>query len=75
MYPRDFFDTYWRPELSNEVFVAMPFHDEFTPVWDRAIQPAIDEDVAEPIRARRVDATIISGSVITDILDGIAPRN
>lgn len=72
MYPRDFFDTYWRPELLDEVFVAMPFHDEFTPVWDKAIQPAIDEDVAEPIRARRVDATILSGSVITDILNGIA---
>lgn len=72
MYPRDFFDTYWRPELLDEVFVAMPFHDEFTPVWDKAIQPAIDEDAAEPIRARRVDATILSGSVITDILNGIA---
>jgi hypothetical protein len=72
MYPRDFFDTYWRPEILDEVFVAMPFHDEFKPVWDRAIQPAIDEDVAEPVQARRVDATILSGSVITDILDGIA---
>ncbi len=72
MYPRDFFDTYWRSEIRDEVFVAMPFHDEFAPVWQDAIVPAIDEDIAGPIRARRVDATILSGSIITDILDGIA---
>ena len=72
MYPQQFFDTFWRPELLDQVFVAMPFHDEFTPVWDVAIQPAIDHDVAGPLRARRVDATTLSGSVITDILNGIA---
>lgn len=72
MYPRDYFDTYWRSELAEEVFVAMPFHDEFTPVWDQSIQRAIDEDIDGPLQARRVDATILSGSVITDILDGIA---
>lgn len=72
MYPREFFDTYWRPEIRNEVFVAMPFHDEFTPVWKEAIQPAVDHDVAGGLQARRVDATVLSGSIITDILDGIA---
>jgi hypothetical protein len=72
MYPRDFFDTYWRTELRDEVFVAMPFHDEFTPVWDLAIRPAIETDSRTGFRANRVYASVLSGSIITDILDGIA---
>ncbi|MEW6358769.1 MAG: hypothetical protein AB1696_20710 [Planctomycetota bacterium] len=72
MFPRDFFDTYWRTEIRDEIFVAMPFHDEFTPVWTEAIQPAIDHDLGGTLHAKRVDATVLCGSVITDILDGIA---
>lgn len=71
MYPRDFFDTYWRTDRRNEIFIAMPFHDEFTPVWERAIRPAIEED-QRSITAKRVDATILSGSIVIEILDGIA---
>lgn len=71
VYPRDFFDTYWRAELRDEVFVAMPFHDEFNPVWDQAIQPAV-ADSGSGLEARRVDTTVLSGSIITQILDGIA---
>lgn len=72
MYPRNFFDTYWRTELRDEVFVAMPFHDEFTPVWDLAIRPSIETDSGTGLRADRVNASVLSGSIITDILDGIA---
>ncbi len=72
MYPCDYFEKYWRPEIREEVFVAMPFHDEFCPIWNDGIRPAIDDDIPGPINARRVDATILSGSIITDILDGIA---
>ena len=72
MYPREFFDTYWRSEIKDEVFVAMSFHDEFTPVWEMAIRPAIEQGSGGQLRARRVNATVLSGSVITDILDGIA---
>lgn len=72
MYPRDYFETYWRPEIREEVFVAMPFHDEFSPIWNEGIKPAIAGDIPGPIKARRVNATILSGSIITDILDGIA---
>lgn len=50
----------------------MPFHDEFTPIWETTISPAIEQDSVGELRARRVDATILSGSVITDILDDIA---
>lgn len=72
MYPRDFFDSYWRPKLRDAVFVAMPFHDEFTPVWLEAIQPAVDVDLGRDFKAERVDATVLSGSIVTRILDGIA---
>jgi hypothetical protein len=72
MYPREFFDTYWRPEIRDEVFVAMPFNNEFMPVWEKAILPAIDHDVAGGLRAKRADATVLSGSIITDILERIA---
>lgn len=72
MYPRDYFETYWRHEIREEVFVAMPFHDEFSSIWNDGIKPSIDDDIPGPIKARRVDATILSGSIITDILDGIA---
>jgi hypothetical protein len=72
VYPRDYFETYWRTDQRDEIFVAMPFHAEFTPVWAQAIQPGIDNDSLTNLRAHRVDATTLSGSVITDILDGIA---
>lgn len=72
MYPRDFFDSYWRPELRNSVFVAMPFHNEFTPIWRDAIQPAIEQDLQSSFTAERVDATVLSGSIVTSILDCIA---
>ncbi len=72
MYPRDFLDSYWRPAVRDSVFVAMPFHDEFTPIWRDAIQPAIEQDLQPHLQAERVDATTLSGSIITGILDGIA---
>lgn len=72
MYPRDYFDTYWRTELRNEVFVAMPFHDEFLPVWEEAIRIGVEKDCPYNLTAKRVDVTTISGSIITDIMDGIA---
>lgn len=72
MYPRDFLDSYWRPAIRDSVFVAMPFHDEFTPIWQDAICPAIETDLRVRLRAERVDTTILSGSIVTSILDGIA---
>ncbi len=72
MYPRHYFDTFWRTELRNEVFVAMSFYDEFRPVWEEAIRLGIENDCPYNLTAKRVDVTTISGSVITDIMDGIA---
>ncbi|PHS07139.1 MAG: hypothetical protein COA78_13725 [Blastopirellula sp.] len=72
MYPKEYFDTYWRPEIRNEVFIAMPFHDEFTPIWERALKPAIEEDNDLDLIAYRVDSSNLSGSIVTEILDRIA---
>jgi hypothetical protein len=71
MNPRDFFDTFWRPVIRNEVFVAMPFKDSvLEPVWTQAIEPAIETDCGMP--AQRLDVTTLTGSVITSILDHVA---
>ncbi len=72
MYPREYFDTYWRGDLKNEVFVIMSFAPEFQPVWEQAIKPAIEIDTVGTPFANRVDATVLAGSIITDILEGIA---
>lgn len=72
MYPREYFDTFWRGDLRNEVFVIMSFDREFESVWTDAIKPAIEMDTAGNPAAHRVDITTLSGSIITEILDGIA---
>jgi len=75
MYPRLFFDTYWRGSLRKEVFVATSFVHEFADVWNDAILPAIETDLADSgdsYRAHRVDISTISDSIHREILDGIA---
>ena len=74
MYPRAWFDTYWRGTLKPEVFVAMSFADEFNSVWENAIKPAIENDLegGGKYTAHRVDVTTLSGSIVTEIFDGIA---
>jgi hypothetical protein len=74
MYPRTWFDTYWRGTLKPEVFVAMSFADEFKPVWENAIRPAIETDLegGGKYKAHRVDVTTLSGSIVAEIFDGIA---
>ena len=71
MFPRRFFDTYWRTDIREEVFVAMPFHDEFDGIWNHCILPAIESNRGG-LLARRVDASTLSGSIVVNILDGIA---
>ena len=41
MYPRTYFETFMRYEASNEIFVAIPFSNEFTQALDQIIVPAI----------------------------------
>lgn len=72
MHPRDFLDSYWRAGTRDSAFIAMPFHSEFSPIWIDALRPAIEQDLQPVLKAERVDASILSGSIIMDILDGIA---
>ena len=44
VFPPQYFDTYLRPELLNQVFLAMSFGDEFTNAWKDIIQHAVDEN-------------------------------
>ena len=69
MFPREYFDTYWRPDLRDEVFVAMSFASCFTATWEEILKPAI---VAVGLKPHRVDITKTSGSILTEIMDGIA---
>jgi len=69
MYPREFFDTFWRPDIKDEVFVAMSFDSSLSQAWENIIRPGIEDT---GLRPHRVDATRISGSIITEIMDGIA---
>ncbi len=74
MYPREFFDTYWRGDLRREVFVAISFADEFEEICEEAIKPAIEKDLdpENPYRANCLNTSTISGSIHREILDGIA---
>ena len=73
MFPREYFDTYWRPDLRDEVFVAMSFAACFNDAWTEIIRPAVDGQLADlNLTAHRVDTTTISGSILTEIMDGIA---
>jgi hypothetical protein len=72
MYPREYFDNFWRPGLKNEVFVVMSFAAEFTPVWEHAIKPAIEIDTPGQMVAHRADITRLSGSILSQIFDGVA---
>jgi hypothetical protein len=72
MYPRDFLDSYWRFGVRDSAFIAMPFHSEFSSIWHDALRPAIEQDLRPALVAKRVDASILSGSIIMEILDGIA---
>ena len=69
MYPRRFFDTFWRGDTRKEVFVAMPFNDEFNSIYEEAIDPAT---TSIGMQSKRVNASVLSGAIVTDILDGIA---
>lgn len=68
MYPKIYLDFFRDLEDTNEVFVAMPFSDEFQPRWERIFIPAITQIKLNPYR---VDVRKISDSILIDILDGI----
>lgn len=71
MHPRVFLDGYWRSDLRPDIFVAMPFPEEFRLRWDQIYRPAISEP---PIGLRpiRVDESKSGDSILTEIIDGVA---
>jgi hypothetical protein len=74
MHPRTFLDSFWRNDLRNEVFVAMPFRDDFVPRWDTIIRPAIEDEplLGLALKGVRVDTRKSGDSILTDIADGVA---
>lgn len=49
----------------------MPISDESNRVYEEAVHPAIT-DASIGMQSRRVDASVLSGAIVTDILDGVA---
>ena len=70
MYPRQFLDTFWSPEIRDQVFVAISFDKIFQSIYDEVIEPACAIDCGLP--PVRVDYRRGGDSIITEILDGIA---
>ena len=68
MYPQQYFSLFPAAPLEPTVFVAMPFDDRLEPRWKTVISPAIEAINLEP---KRVDARVVSESVLTEILQGI----
>lgn len=50
----------------------MPFHGEFDGIGRDCILPVVESNARDGLRARRVDASALFGSIVVDILDGIA---
>jgi hypothetical protein len=75
MNPRHFLDSYWRNDLSDTVFVATSYRDEFEPRFDAIFKPAIetaDTSLGRRLVAHRVDRRRTGQSINTAIVDGIA---
>jgi hypothetical protein len=74
MHPRVFLDTFWRNDLTNEVFVAMSFRDDFRARWESIIRPAVEDGPIHglTLKAVRVDVRQSGDSILTLIADGIA---
>lgn len=69
MYPLNVFNLFPPFPRNNNVFVAMNFDKKSENRWKNVIEPAIQEVGLEPFR---VDKRVISDSIITEIVSGIA---
>lgn len=70
MYPRQFIDSFWSPELRDTAFIAMSFADAFTPVYEQVIAPACEAD--NSLTLLRLDLERGGDAIVTQMLDGIA---
>ena len=69
MYPRQFLDSFWSPEIRNQVFVALSFDELFLGIFKEMIEPACNECNIPPLLINNEKS---GDSIITKILDGIA---
>lgn len=74
MYPQSLFTLLPPYPRSHRAFVAMSFAKEFTPRWERVLEPALrriafDGAKLEPFR---VDTSMASDAILTEILQEIA---
>jgi hypothetical protein len=67
MHPYDFFETLWRPDIIDQVFVAMPF-EGFEDQWKEVFVPAIEGINLKPYR---VNLPRIASDIRVDILNGL----
>lgn len=74
MYPAHFFNLFPAFPRENRVFVAMSFEPAFQARWHEVIMPAVSDVAVNAVALEpyRVDAHVVSDSLLTQILDGIA---
>lgn len=74
MYPHQYFGLFPSFPREHKVFVAMSFDPRFRSRWKKVIEPGIGSVKigGQPLEAHRVDASQISDSILTEILDGIS---
>lgn len=74
MYPLDFFNSFWRNDFEDCVFVAMSFHPAHEERWTSIFKPAIESIAVNgnPLQAHRVDTRQTGQAIHTEILNGIA---
>lgn len=74
MYPNAFLQTFWRPEIKKQIFVAMSFSNQHLPRFESVIKPAIESIQIDgiPLTAFRVDNSKTGDSILTEIIEGIA---
>ena len=70
MWAKFFFERFWESEQRNELFVCMPFHQEFDARFAEIILPAAID--AGFVKATRVDQSTEGNVIIDKIWTGIA---
>lgn len=68
MYPNRYFNLFPSTPIEPQVFVAMAFDERHNQRWETVIRPAIKDVNLKPYR---VDASRVSDSILTEILQGI----
>ncbi len=74
MHPRVFLDSFWRNDISDEVFVAMSFDRKYDQRWNNIFVPAIEGQkiAGKELKANRADISKSGDSIISEINNGIA---